>query len=383
MVETKSVQGKKPSFNTSLQASNTPLQGSYSAQDCLFLLKPIKADYQTIDNKEKLIQSGQMHYSQMIHKESPPTSEYTELFYQMTARYKSRLAQEVMALAKLICQARVGDITLLSLARAGTPIGVLLQRALNQHFGRKSTHYSISIVRDRGVDDVALDYVLANGHTPESIVFIDGWTAKGVITRELHSAIRYYNKTRCTHVSDELFVVSDIGGTADVQATFDDYTIPSALMNSTVSGLISRSILNDQIGPNDFHGCVSYRHLKPYDVSVWFVDEIFSEMQKGVCANVPEESKIQRQKRTEDFLTSIQASYGITDINRIKPGIAEATRVLLRRVPDKLLVRKRGEEGTLHLERLALEKSVDVIEVPDMPFGACSLVKDVAKNSKD
>lgn len=361
---------------------NTPLKGSYDADDCLFLLKPIKADYQTIYNKEKLIQSGQMHYSQMIHKESPPTKEYTQLFYQMTAKYKSRLAREIMTLASLICEARTEEVTVLSLARAGTPIGVLLQRAISQYFQRKSTHYSISIVRDRGIDNVALDYVLASGHTPESIVFVDGWTAKGVITRELHQAIEGYNAARNTNISPQLFVVSDIGGTADVQATFDDYTIPSALMNSTVSGLISRSILNEQIGPNDFHGCVRYQHLAEHDLSRWFVDEVFGEMQKSVQTEVVSESKIKRRERTEDFLRSIQVSYGITDINRIKPGIAEATRVLLRRVPDKLLIRRRGDDGTLHLERLALEKSVDVIEVPDMPFGACSLVKDVANNNK-
>lgn len=355
-----------------------PITGSYDPSDCLFLLKPIDVAYETVDNKEKLIQTGQAHYSQMIHKESAPTAQYTDLFYAMTERYKTRLANELMSLALRICQARNGDITLLSLARAGTPIGVLLQRAITTHFARTSTHYSVSIIRDRGIDQVALDYVLSRSHKPESIVFVDGWTAKGVITQELHRAIQAYNASRNVRVSNELFVVSDIGGTADIQATFDDYTIPSALMNSTVSGLLSRSILNEQISRTDFHGCVCYEHLKPYDLSNWFVDEIFGEMHKNVLSCVPYESKLSRRNKTKKFLASIQAHYHISDINRIKPGIAEATRVLLRRVPDKLLLRRLGSQDTLHLERLAYEKSVDVIEVQDMPFGACSLVKDVS-----
>ena len=356
--------------------SKRAMLGSYTAEDCLFLLKPIEIEYQSIANKEQLIQSGQMHYSEMVHKETAPSKAYSELFLQMTARYKQRLARDVMRLAQLIVEQR-DDITLLSLARAGTPIGVLVQCALRHFLKRQSTHYSISIIRDRGIDNNALDYVLAQGHKPESIVFIDGWTAKGVITRELHQAISAYNESRGVKVSPDLFVISDIGGTADVQATFDDYTIPSALMNSTVSGLVSRSILNAQVGPTDFHGCVRYTHLKEHDLSNWFVGEVFKEMQQGVMSEPCYKSKASIQATTQRFLTHVQEEYKVSDINRIKPGIAEATRVLLRRVPDQVLIRQRGHIDTQHLERLAWEKAVPIKEIHNMPFGACALIKDV------
>ncbi|SFP89263.1 PELOTA RNA binding domain-containing protein [Nitrosomonas cryotolerans] len=358
-------------------APRTALLGSYAARDCLFLLKPIVAQYQSIAHKEQLIQSGQMHYSEVVHQETAPTAAYSQLFLQMTAQYKTRLANEIMRLAQLIAEQRTGRITLLSLARAGTPMGVLLQRALTHFLKRQSTHYSISIIRDRGLDNNALDYVLAQGHAPESIVFVDGWTAKGVITRELHQAVSAYNKSRGVAVPSALFVVSDIGGTADVQATFDDYTIPSALMNSTVSGLVSRSILNAQVGPADFHGCVQYTHLHQYDRSNWFVDEVFQAMRPGIMSEMSHESKATRQAMTQSFITHIQAEYAVSDINRIKPGIAEATRVLLRRIPDQVLIRQKGHTDTRHLERLAFEKSVAVKEFPGMPFGACALIKDV------
>lgn len=360
-------------------AANKPLVGSYAPSDCLFLLKPIQVQYHNIEDKEKLIQSGRLHYSATIHKESPPTAEYSALFLQMTLQYKARLAQEIMFLAKIITKKRIGNITLLSLARAGTPIGVLLQRALTQILQRQSTHYSISIIRDKGIDENALDYVLNQGHDPKSIVFIDGWTAKGVITKELHLAVAAYNRSRNVSISAELFVISDIGGTADEQATFDDYTIPCALMNSTVSGLVSRSILNDKIGLLDFHGCVQYEHLRANDLSVWFVDEVFKKIALENLTPIIQGSKLSRQRATKKFLKWIQSSYVIADINRIKPGIAEATRVLLRRVPDYLLIRQTGHVDTLHLERLALEKSVPITEIPNMPFGACALIKDVLK----
>ncbi len=358
---------------------NPPLVGSYPPEDCLFLLKPIQVNYQTIENKEKLIQSGQLHYSEIIHKESAPSAIYRDLFLQMTATYKKTLAQQVMRLAQLICQQRPNQspLVLVSLARAGTPIGVLLQHALRDFLKQPSVHYSLSIIRDRGIDTVALDYLLAQGYAPESLVFIDGWTAKGVITRELQQAIKQYNQTRGVKISPQLAVISDIGGTADIQATFKDYTIPSALLNSTISGLISRSILNHQIGVNDFHGCVSYQHLQKADLSNWFIKTVCAEMKIDQFAPKPDDIKMQRQQETQQFLQYIQQEYQVSDINRIKPGIAEATRVLLRRVPDQLLIQNKDNPDISHLKRLALEKKIPIQVIEKMPFGACALIKDV------
>lgn len=362
-----------------MSKKNTPLKGSYPTEDCLFLLKPIEPRYHSIENKEMLIQTGQLHYSEMIHREKPPTEAYTALFLELTARYKQRLAAEVVILAKKIAQLRAENITIVSLARAGTPVGVLLQRALRNLLHRQSTHFSISIIRDRGIDEVALDYILQE-HTPESIVFVDGWTAKGTITHELKTSIQAYNHAKGVGISSDLFVISDIGGYADIQATRDDYAIPSALMNSTVSGLISRSILNQQIQAGDFHGCVEYSHLSSYDRSNWFVDEITEEMKKislEVAVAGIQESKDMRRNIVREFLLYIQETYHISDMNRIKPGIAEATRTLLRRVPDVLIVRDRKDCNVRHLIHLATEKNICVKEYGKMPFGACSLIKDV------
>ena len=303
------------------------------------------------------------------------------MFLSMLEAYKERLAAQVMGLAKEIAKRRAGPVTLISLARAGTPFGVLLNRSLTSFFGRGSSHYSISIIRDRGIDTNALDFLIAGGCAPESFVFVDGWTAKGVITKELKKSIKQYNAARDVQISDELYVVSDIGGTADVAATCEDYAIPCALMNATVSGLVSRSILNEQIGENDFHGCVVYNHLREYDLSSWFVDQVFSEMSIHRISPAMEIPREQRHKVTNAFMADIVKAYNISDINRIKPGIAEATRVMLRRVPDLLMVQQSGHGDVAHLERLALEKSVDILERPDMPFGACALIRDIVQEN--
>ncbi len=220
-----------------------PLKGSYALDDCQFLLKEVNCEYSSIEEKEMLIQSGKRHYSELLSQEAKPTDEYQKLFFDFTESYKVKLAKHIYALAKHINESKKGPIVIASLARAGTPIGVLVKKALVHFFARECTHYSISIIRDRGIDAVALDYIVkTKRHDPTSLLFLDGWTAKGVITEELRRSIIRYNASRDTDISPKLYVVSDTGGVADYCATREDYPIPSSMLNSTVSGLISRSI---------------------------------------------------------------------------------------------------------------------------------------------
>ena len=358
-----------------------PLLGSYSKQDCQFLLKQIQPNFYTVEDKERLIQTGQLHYSQMVSQESKPTTEYEQLFLSLTAQYKQQLANEILQLAYLVEDNIQQDVCIVSLVRAGTPIGVLVNKAINQYANVNAQHFSISIVRDKGIDVNALDYLIYDLKIPpESIVFIDGWTAKGVITRELKQAIAEYNNRRQVNIGAQLYVISDIGGTADFSVTLRDYTIPSALMNSTVSGLISRSVINDQIGETDFHGCISYQHLEDYDYSNWFIEEIsacFVEKEYQRAELISPEQRQLRHQQTQQAISELMQKFNVSDINRIKPGIAEATRVMLRRVPDLLIVNDPNNPDIKHLLRIANEKEISIITFPAMPFGACALIKDV------
>ncbi|MCB1822466.1 MAG: hypothetical protein KDI73_12940, partial [Candidatus Competibacteraceae bacterium] len=252
-----------------------PFTGSYRAEDTIFLLKPLQLEMVDIAAKERLIQSGQRHYSEMLAPERAPGPRYLQLFEALTDRYAGRLAGEVMGLARYLAESRPRQITLVSLARAGTPIGALLARALRKLGRSDARHYSISIIRDRGIDENALKFILrSEGRDPTGLAFVDGWTAKGVITEELHQAVRRWNRRQPEQLEEALYVVSDIGGTADVAATYDDYAMPSGILNATVSGLTSRSILNAAIGPDDFHGCVFYGEFACFDRSNGFLDEV-------------------------------------------------------------------------------------------------------------
>ena len=71
--------------------------------------------------------------------------------------------------------------------------------------------------------------------------------------------------------------------------------------------------------------------------------------------------------------------FGIRDINLIKPSIGEATRVLLRRVPWKVLVHSLRDEAHLgHIYQLAREKGAELVEYPLENYRACGLIRDLA-----
>lgn len=364
--------------------SNTFFHGSYQPNDVRFLLKPLKqADNLPALEKEQAIQSGQRHYSEMLTPESLPSPEYMRLFKQAVAANGQRMAKDCVALAHNIHQQhqQIDTPILVSLARAGTPVGVLLKHLLTDLKQEDVPHYSISIIRDRGIDTNAINFILQQHKTDGSnLVFVDGWTGKGVITRELTKAVHDYNQKHNTNILPHLYVLSDLAGVAWQSASFADYLIPSAILNSTVSGLVSRSILDKQIMADDFHGCLFYEAFLPQDCSQQFVQKILqlaSSMQiKASDIRVPDaQDKQHQQTQMADFVHAISNEFAIDDINLIKPGIGEATRVLLRRVPEQLLVKNKQDVEVQHLLVLAKEKGVAISERPQLPFKALSLIK--------
>ena len=354
--------------------------GSYRPGDVTFLLKRLpQLPFVDVARKEQLIQSGARHYSEMLSPEALPSPRYLAVFKAACEANRAQMARDCLTLASLIAAQRSGPITLVSLVRAGTPVGVILKHLLAQVLGRDAAHYSVSIVRDRGIDEVALRHILAQGHAPESIVFIDGWTGKGVISRVLEEALDGFNQRHRTAIDKGLYVLSDLAGTAACAASSADYLIPSSILNATVSGLVSRSVLNDAIGPGDFHGCVYYAEFEAHDLSRAFANSLIAEGvaqagRGGLSAPTPMDRARTAATSTE-FLRATMARHGIRDVNLVKPGIGEATRVLLRRVPRLLLLRDAGAPDVAHLKVLAAEKSVPVVIDAALPYQAVSLIQ--------
>lgn len=355
------------------ESGSWTFSGSYDPNDVIFLLKPSQIETTDIAKKEALIQSGERHYSEMLSVEAAPDDRYLKLYETALAANAARLRHDVSQLARAI-QRRPQtsqSCVVLSLARAGTPIGILLKNALNK-LGVETWHYSISIIRGRGIDENALKYV-ASRHGTENSIFVDGWTGKGAIRAELDRSLQ------TSPFEPFLAVVADPAGRANLAATFDDYVIPSGLLNGIVSGLVSRSILNeDLVGPDDFHACVSMSEHGANDVSRNFIAEVerASDWIPDTDAWTAEAAEHVRTE-ADAMIQSIAAECDVRDLNRIKPGIAEATRAILRRVPDRIYVQRRDDPDVAHICLLADQAGVRVIERNMPTYRAITIIKDL------
>lgn len=355
--------------------------GSYLKSDVEFLLKVIDIDFTELKEKEQLIQNKKSHYSEMISKEYEPSKSYLDTFYNAFELNKNKFAKDILILAYNLSLKT--NITLVSLVRAGTPIGVLIKRVLSEVFQQNVNHYSISIIRDREIDNVALKHIV-NENKDSELIFIDGWTGKGVINKELKVFIKKFNLEYNQKVSDKLYVLSDIAGVSDYSVNNEDYFIPSSALNSTVSGLVSRSILNDKyINEGDFHGCKYYKEYKKNDLSLWFVNEIMMII-KSLTLNkkVLNEKDLTLSKYVQSFISKIQKDHNIHDVNFIKPGIAETTRVLLRRIPYLVIVKDIKSKDIQHIVVLTKEKNVEILEDNTLPYLSLAIIKNIGTNNE-
>ncbi|MFF2536570.1 phosphoribosyltransferase [Streptomyces cyaneofuscatus] len=369
-----------------------PLRGpdfsSYAPEDVGWLLQDL-SDTELeapTEEREEAIQSGGAHYAESLPVEYQPSAEYQALFTAALDTSAARIARAVGTVTETVLAERGPRPVLVSLARAGTPVGVLMRHWARHRHGLDLPHYAISIVRGRGIDATALRWLAAH-HDPADVVFVDGWTGKGAITRELAAAIEEFEASGGPGGSvgpagfdPEIAVLADPGGCVRTYGTREDFLIPSACLNSTVSGLISRTVLRaDLVGPDDFHGAKFYRGLAEADVSGDFLAAVtarFDEVADQVDAETKELLAADRAPTWEGWaaVERISEEYGIHDVNLVKPGVGETTRVLLRRVPWKILAKRGAGTDLTHIRLLAEQRGVPVEEVDDLPYSCVGLI---------
>lgn len=342
---------------------------TYDPADVTLLLKDISGMVEPLpaSEREARIQSG-THYCEMLPLEYRPSPLYMQTYRRSLELYSELTAKAVAAVAEQIYRQKGDRVVLVSLARAGTPIGILIRRWIRMRHGMDPAHYSISIIRGRGIDHNAMATILSR-HAPQTIQFVDGWTGKGAIRRQLDAAMADY-----PGVSPGLAVLSDPAGVAALRGTGDDFLIPSACLNATVSGLISRTFLRDDIiGPKDYHGAAFYSEWMDEDLTYGFIDAVEAAFPVEPCpGRAPFPGALEEVER-------VRSAFGLKDINLVKPGIGEATRVLLRRLPWKVLVRDLNDDAHLgHLYRLAEEKGVPLVQYPLEHYRACGLIRELS-----
>lgn len=375
--------------------------GSYLASDVTVLLDIVDKDAVAdvpVSQKEALIQSGQRHYSDMLTLEGAPTAMHEELYTQALEQGTNRTATDITSLAYTLSHTFQQTVTaerplvLVNLVRAGLPIGVLLQRALadaDSSYALPSMHYGISIIRDRGLDPVALQMIL-DAHPDSPIVFVDGWTGKGAIYQELARSLEAFSEPSHPNFANifhqgagviPLLTLADPAGVAWLAASIDDWLIPSGLLNSTVSGLISRSLYTEP--QSGLHRSVFYDNLVGVDHSLAFVDHI--DAARRISTKPLQYLPTYKQPRyqTADLIDKLAAEYNITNRNRIKPTIAEATRAILRRDPERILLATADHPDTVLLRHLCTERNINikVLGAKILPYQAITLIKQRSKDS--
>ena len=338
--------------------------GSYRSDDVRFMLQLTQVKTISIFEKEQQIRQG-VHYGHLLSREEAPSQIYQDLFLQTLVRNASLVAQHLISLAhELKTQEKT---VLVSLARGGTPIGVLLKRTL-ELLDVQVTHYSVSIIRDYGLDLEALRFI-TQLHPKENFAFIDGWTGKGVINQTLKESVKAFNRQFKQRISDDLFVLCDPAGQADIAATHQDYLLPNAMLNATISGLISRTTLSE----TGFHAVRQLQELETHDVTQFYIEEIMktvkSQFSQAILPVVHASTAIQIQ--CQEILLELSKKHQLP-MNLVKPSIGEATRVLLRRQP-KALILQQPSLDTAHLEVLAANQCPIFLD-SNLPYAAIALI---------
>ena len=343
---------------------------TYKSCDVKILLKDITGKVKPLDNesRETFIQQG-VHYSEMLPLEYKPSKEYYDTYERALHQSAQTTANAVAAVSNKIWDRKGSNVVLVSLTRAGTSIGVLIKRFIKKKYGCDIPHYTISIIRGKGIDKNAMEFILKR-HSPNEIQFVDGWVGKGAIQRQLNTAMLEY-----PDVDSGLAVLSDPAGVSSYCGTHEDFLIASSCLNSVVSGLLSRTFYrNDIIGESDFHGAAFYNELMEYDLTYHFIETIENKFDLSY--------KVEEAVQKDCGINEIEELYNkvhITDINFIKPGIGETTRVLLRRIPWKILVHSLDDNEHLgHIYVLAKEKKTDIEVYPLKTYRACGLIKNLA-----
>ena len=102
---------------------------TYQSQDVTILLKDITGLVTPLGTREReaRIQSG-VHYSEMLPLEYEPSPAYLAAYHDALERYAGITAEAVARAAEQIWESRGRQCALVSMARAGTPIDILIRR---------------------------------------------------------------------------------------------------------------------------------------------------------------------------------------------------------------------------------------------------------------
>lgn len=317
----------------------------------------------SVAEKEALLRAG-VSYGELLTPEAAPQPAQQEAYAAALTRNGERLGRLLAALTATVLR-EYGRPVMVSLARGGTPVGCAMRR-LARRWGVDLPHHTLSIIRGVGIDRAALEQIRA-AHPDGQLIFVDGWTGKGSILGTLRHSLP-------THIAPILAVLSDPAGVATHAATFDDLLLPHAALNATVCGLLSRTFLPQAGG---LHGARIETELREWDITADYLAALGSLSAPFGPETLPDAGYIDaghRPERPFEAVLKYAAALGVGNPHHVKPSVGEATRVFLRRQPQRLILRDSSHPDTLHLQLMAHQRSVPVTIWPELPYLAAATI---------
>ncbi|MCD2198185.1 phosphoribosyltransferase domain-containing protein [Actinomycetospora endophytica] len=311
--------------------------------------------------REAALGRGAIHYSDSLPEERPPSPDYAELVERTLERTAAATAAAVGLLADRLLARHDGAPVLVSLARAGTPVGALVRRWARTVRGVVLPHYAISVVRGRGLDRAALEALTA-AHDPASLAFVDGWTGSGGILREVSADLVRHALRTDRALDPTVAVLADPAHVTPLHGTREDLLVPHACLNATVSGLVSRTVARaDLIAPGAYHGAKFYAELSGTDRTARFLDAVSAWFPGDPTA--PGEGPV-GDERGVRYLAAFARSFGLDGEQRVRAGCGETLRALLRRDPAAVYLAPDAGGELDPVRQLCVERDVPVRTLP-------------------
>lgn len=363
--------GVPPARPRTAAARRGPEFGSFAPDEVGWLLSDLSAVALEIPTAEReaALGSGRLHYSESLPQEPAPTPEYERVVARALERSAAPVAEAVGVLADRVLALRGRDAVLVSLARAGTPVGVLVRRWAARVRGVVLPHYAMSVLRGRGLDRAALDALVA-AHDPAALVLVDAWTGGGGIVDEVAADLARYARETGVVVDPTVAVLADPAHRATLYGSRDDLLVPQACLNATVGGLVSRTVDRpDLLPPGSYQGAKSYPGLAGVDRTATFLDAVSAHFPAGRPPAAPLPSDPGDDARGPRYLAALAVDLGVTDPRRLRPGIGETTRALLRRDPGAVHLAADAGPDLDPVRHLCAERGVPIRPLPGVVAG--------------
>ena len=352
----------------------TPLHGpefsTFSPDAVTWLLDDLSdlALEAPVDEREKRKALGLQHYSDDLPIELPTTESFMAVFQSALPSLATSAASMVQKVALDLAARGRSRLALVSLARAGVPPATWLKESLAVNYGQASSHYAVSIVKDLGLDQRAIEYVLSR-HDPEDVFFVDGWTGSGAIRSELSHSLQAMGADM---VLDRLVVLCDPAGVADVYGSQYDELLPSACLNATSCGLVSRTVTVRTSAGGVRHGAKFYQDRITEDMTRVIHEHVSLKL---LAASRSPDSEEQPDLSAKSHITSAIRERLEAPSVSVKWGFGESMRALQRRQPTLLVVdpAQLKRAASRPLMALATERGVPVRTLPISPYGAAAL----------